>query len=247
MRAFHPSPATLKKGNQPPKKPSKQSHSSSSSSSESSSSSGGEKFDYDAHHDKLKSTLTDLTKKLSEDLAKLRGSSSALHGITPAKLEALPVVLEKGVDGGKDTTASLRDLAHVVPKGGRALNITVHDAANVKKIITAIQRAELNVNPVVETNTNEMGGGQVVSVPLPPPTADARAAAAEQVGKVGENCKGAVRLARQAAHKKLQSLGKSERPDDVRKAVERMDKLVKEVNTEVDGTVKRAKEAMLKA
>lgn len=67
-----------------------------------------------------------------------------------------------------------------------------------------------------------------LNVHLPPPTKESRQVAVQAAGKAAETANTAIRNARQAQQKRLRAmqLGKVARPDDLKKAGERMEKVV---------------------
>lgn len=85
-----------------------------------------------------------------------------------------------------------------------------------------------------------------ITVPIPPPTRDARLEALQTVTKAGEQAAAAVRAARAVMQKRLRGMGvaKSARPDDLRKAGEGMEKVVERGVGDVKGVVEGAKRVL---
>lgn len=164
-----------------------------------------------------------------EDLQKLKAGRA-----NPALLENLDVVLEKG---DKKKT-KLKDLAHVVAKG-RGLAVTVYEVGNVKKLISAIQTANLNVTPVADANNV-----QLINVPLPPPTKESRTEAAKEATKAGQKAQDGVQSARAALNKKLQGIRKAH-PDDYKKMDKRMEEAVRKIKADVEKKVKEGSKAIM--
>ncbi|RPB27094.1 hypothetical protein L211DRAFT_834768, partial [Terfezia boudieri ATCC MYA-4762] len=167
---FSTSPPLLKKGNSPGKKGKHFKDSDSDTSEDSSSSTPSspttakEAFDFDTHCDSVNTLLQKHLTKLKDDLSRLRSSATNDANFTISTLESLPVVLEN------DTPSTpLRDLAHVTPKPAsrRHLVITIHAPEHTKKVIRAVQKAELNMQPVVEDPVNSPN---VLTISVPPPT-----------------------------------------------------------------------------
>ncbi|RPA89345.1 ribosome recycling factor [Choiromyces venosus 120613-1] len=187
-------------------------------------------FDYSAHFASLEEHCNTHITKLKSDIVKLRAGGRNEPGV----LEGLQVTLDKSTGA----TASLRDIAHVLARG-RILVVSVYEAANVKHVIAAIQKADLNVQPMPDPKN-----AQLINVPLPPPTKETRMQVAEMVGKAGDKTMNLLRLARQDSHKLLKGL-KKERPDDIRKADKQLEVVMKKVNAEAKKVVEDAKKGAL--
>ncbi|CUS07348.1 unnamed protein product [Tuber aestivum] len=187
-------------------------------------------FDYAAHFESLETQCVAHIDKLKTDIAKLRAGGRNDPGI----LENIQVVLDKS----NGASASLRDIAHVLPKG-RSLVVSVYEAANVKHVIAAIQKTDLNVQPVPDPKN-----AQLINVPLPPPTKETRIEVANMVSKAGEKAMNLLRSARQDSHKLIKGL-KKERPDDIRKADKQLDAVMKKVNAEAKKVIDDAKKGAL--
>ncbi|KAF8424505.1 ribosome recycling factor-domain-containing protein [Tirmania nivea] len=204
-----------------------------------------EVFDFDTHYDSVNASLQKHLTKLKDDLSRLRSSATNDSSLPISTLESLPVVLEN------DTPPTpLRDLAHVTPKPAsrRHLLITIHAPEHTKKVVRAVQKADLNMQPVVEDPVNSPN---VLTLPLPPPTREGREKLAEQAGKLGEKVKGEVRMVRQEGMKKLKGLVKGGKGvggvkvDEVKKEEARLEKVVKGVEEEVKKVVEGARKGIL--
>ncbi|CAZ84566.1 unnamed protein product [Tuber melanosporum] len=187
-------------------------------------------FDYAAHFESLEAQCSAHIDKLRTDIAKLRAGGRN----DPATLENIQVVLDRSTGA----SASLRDIAHVLPKG-RSFVVSVYDAANVKYVIAAIQKADLNVQPMPDPKNT-----QLINVPLPPPTKETRSEIARMVGKAGERVMNYLRLARQDSHKLIKGL-KKERPDDIRKADKQLELVMKKINAEAKKVIDDGKKGAL--
>ena len=86
----------------------------------------------------------------------------------------------------------------------------------------------------------------LLSIPIPPPTAESRKATVNAAAKAGDVANNAVRNARQGQQKKLRAmqLAKSARPDDLKKAGTQMEKVVDKGVQEVKKIVDAAKRAL---
>ncbi|KAI9818954.1 MAG: hypothetical protein M1832_004122 [Thelocarpon impressellum] len=171
--------------------------------------------------------------RLADDLAALRASRSGRFD--PTLLEALRVQLRKG-SGEKDSVVRLGDVAQVLPRGGRMVSIVVGEKDHLKPVSSTILSSPHSLAPQPSpTSPLEL------LVPLPPPTAEARAAALAAAGRAGEAATERVRRARQAQQKRLRrmELDRAVRPDDLRKAQQGMERAfgegVKALGNEVAG------------
>ncbi|KAI5846873.1 ribosome recycling factor-domain-containing protein [Tricharina praecox] len=191
-----------------------------------------EVIDFDAQFDKLESDIARIADRLKDDLSKLRAGRA-----DPSILEGLDVVVDKA----QGDAVPLRDVAHVVTKG-RGLAVTVYEAANVKRVVSAIQIADLNLQPVVDAKNP-----QLVNVPLPPPTRDSRDAMVKQSKDVGHKALDALKNARLATHKKIQATKKTVRPDDLKKADKKMEDIVKKRKAELEAVIAAAQKGIMEA
>ena len=112
---------------------------------------------------------------------------------------------------------------------------------HLKPITSTIQSANLNLTPQPDA-TNPL----LLSIPIPPPTAESRKATVNAAQKAGDVANNAVRNARQGQQKKLRAmqLAKSARPDDLKKAGAQMEKVVDKGVQEVKKIVDAAKRAL---
>ncbi|KAI5798928.1 ribosome recycling factor domain-containing protein, partial [Geopyxis carbonaria] len=187
-------------------------------------------YDADVELSKLEGEITKISERLQEDLAKLRAGST-----DPSVLGKLDVVIDKAAH----TVVQLREVAHVVTKG-RALAVTVYETTNVKKVISAIQIADLNMQPVLDAKNP-----QLVNVPLPPPTKESRLEVVEKMVAAGNKAQDGLRNARAKTRKGLQSAERDMRPDDVKKVTKRLEDVVKARKTELESVVEKAKKAAM--
>ncbi|KAI5847293.1 ribosome recycling factor-domain-containing protein [Morchella snyderi] len=187
-------------------------------------------FDFDTHFTDLESDLARVLEKLKDDLSKLRTSR-----VDPALYEGIQVPVDR-----EGTKVSLRDIAHVVAKG-RSVVVGVYEEDNVKKVIKALQQADLNVTPIVDAKTPTQ-----LTMPLPPPTKESRVATVDAAAKAGERANNALRNARQGSHKKIKGL-KGMRADDVRKADKQLEKIMDRVGAEAKKIIDAAKKSIMEA
>lgn len=139
-------------------------------------------------------------------------------------------------------TVKLGDLAQVIPKG-RTVQILVGEKDHLKPTSSAIQSSTLSLTPQPDpTGANSL----LLIVNIPPPTAESRRAVVNEAVTAGEKAGSSVRDARSKQQKKLRvmQVSKSARPDDLKKAGERMEKVVEKAQGEVKGIVERAKKVL---
>lgn len=111
----------------------------------------------------------------------------------------------------------------------------------MKKVVKALQQADLNVTPIVDAKTPTQ-----IAMPLPPPTKESRVATVDAAAKAGERANNALRNARQGSHKKIKSL-KNMRMDDVRKADKQLEKIMDKVGAEAKKIIEAAKKSIMEA
>ncbi|MCJ1405324.1 hypothetical protein MMC11_008551 [Xylographa trunciseda] len=171
--------------------------------------------------------------RLNDDLSKLKPGGR----FNPDVLEALRVNLVKG----SKETVKLADLAQVIPKGGRTVMVLVGEADHVKPITSAILASPYSLNPVPAAHSP-----LELHIPVPPATQESRLQTVAAASKAGEAAGFAVRQARGAQQKALRAmeLARTVRPDDLKKARERMEKAVEKGNEEVKKRVEGARKAL---
>lgn len=187
-------------------------------------------FDFAA----LEADINISIQKLKNDLSKLRPSGR----FNPQVVEDLRVQIDKS----SSQTIRLNDVAQVVPKG-RQIHIMVGEKEHLKPTTTAIQSSGLNLTPQPDpTGTDPL----LLVLNIPPPTAESRRAVVAEASKAGEKAKTSVHDARAKQQKRLRTmqLGKSARPDDLKKAQGRMEKVVEKGNTEVKFVVEAYKKIL---
>ena len=88
-----------------------------------------------------------------------------------------------------------------------------------------------------------------LNVPIPPPTKESRDQSVRMARQAWEKAAGAIRDSRGSMHKHLQGLEKKKiaRGDDVRKAHDRMEKLVEKAQKEAKELLEAAKKGLEKA
>ncbi|KAF3482042.1 uncharacterized protein GIQ15_04801 [Arthroderma uncinatum] len=204
---------------------------------------GEDPFDFTQLHDSIKDAVT----KLKDDLAKLRGGGR----VTPEAIENLRVVLhtvpgsdagkgKKGASSPNKETVRLGEVASVIPKGGRSVSILVGEEHDVKPVMSAIKASDLSLNPQADPNNPLQ-----LNVPIPPPTKESRDQTVKDAKVAMEKASNAVRNGRAALNKKLKGKEvKKNRPDEVRKAVDQMEKIAEKGQKEVKDIFDAARKAL---
>ncbi|MCJ1320269.1 hypothetical protein MMC15_005607 [Xylographa vitiligo] len=171
--------------------------------------------------------------RLNEELSKLKPGGR----FNPDMLEALRVSLAKG----SRETVKLADVAQVIPRGGRTVVVLVGEADHIKPITSAILASPYSLNPVPAPQSP-----LELHIPVPPATQESRQQTVAAASKAGEAAGHAVRQARGAQQKLLRAmeLAKKVRPDDLKKAKDRMEKVVEKGNEEVKKRVEGARRAL---
>ena len=166
-------------------------------------------------------------------------------------LESLPVELnvkhpDQSKPKGKGETAhhertKLGDIASVVPKGGRMLQVFAAEEAHVKPLTAAVMASEHSLNPEIDKNNSLL-----VLVPVPPATAETRAKAAEEAKKCFDKASLDVRNARgdaQKRHRKME-LAKLVIKDELAKAHKGMEDVARKGQDEVKKVYENALKAL---
>ena len=231
MRSFSSTPPSLKKGGKAARDAAKPSSSNNNSSNDSSSTAA----DIDPYDlSDLETDLTKIHERLKTDLSKLRTGGRFNHD-TLLNLRVTPTKTSS-------TTIPLSDIAQLIPKG-RTLQILVSEEMYTKPVSSAIQASKYSLTPQPDpTGQNAC----LLVVQIPGPTAESRKSAVMEAGKAGELAGGAVRNARGVQQKKFRAWGleKRVRPDDLKRAGERMEKVVERAQGGVKRVVDGAKRAL---
>uniref|UniRef100_A0A7S1EFQ7 Ribosome recycling factor domain-containing protein n=1 Tax=Hemiselmis andersenii TaxID=464988 RepID=A0A7S1EFQ7_HEMAN len=136
-----------------------------------------------------------------------------------------PRMLEGVKVKSKDAEVNLFHCAQVTVSEARTLSVTVFDPELVKSVDKAIRESGLNLNPMI--------AGNVLKVPIPKTTSEARAQLAKTAAGQAEGAKVSVRRVRAGAMEKVKKLGL---PKDDAKRVEKevqahTDRYTKQIDT----------------
>ena len=115
---------------------------------------------------------------------------------------------------------------------------------HIKPISNALLLSQFSLNPTASThNPLEL------HIPIPPPTAESRKQTLDAAAKCGESAGQAIRHARGGQQKRLRAmqLARTALPDDVKKAGDKMEKVVEQANKQVKEIVEQAKRTLEKS
>ncbi|KAI1251907.1 hypothetical protein MGN70_006478 [Eutypa lata] len=176
----------------------------------------------------VKSRIAQHDEHFAMSLKKLRSGGR----FNPDVLGALRV---EAPDAAKGTTYPLRELAQVVPRGGRTVSILAHEAAAVKPIMSAVQASgDFNQQPQRDPD-NEL---ELVLRIEPERREDVQ----RRVKAVCHEWRERVRQVRQRRDKLHASWQKEKAllPDLKKTADKELDKIIKAKMAEIDGAEKEA-------
>jgi ribosome recycling factor len=178
----------------------------------------------------LQAGIDKAIERLKDALSKTRNAGR----VSSETVEDLRVELEKG---GKKVR--LGDIAAVVPKGGRSMQVFCGEEGHVRGITSAILGSPFSLTP-----TPDKENPLLLTFPVPPATAETRQQAAEEAKRMKERADLEVRTARGEAQKVYNRWDKEKTvvKDELHKARGGMEKVVKAGGEEVQ----RVYEAALK-
>jgi ribosome recycling factor len=173
---------------------------------------------------KMKSAI----EKLSSDLTRIRTG------------RANPGILDGIMVSYYGTNTAIRELASITVPESNQILIKPWDRGALNGIEAAIRTSDIGINPIND--------GQQVRLVLPPMTEERRKDIATQVKKSGEETKVAFRNIRKEAWDKVQSAEKSNlaTEDDRYWAEEELNKIIDEMNKEVDKVVQEKETEIMK-
>lgn len=129
------------------------------------------------------------------------------------------------------STMELRELASISVPDPSTLLIKAFDPGTLKDIEKGLQTSSLGVTP--------MNDGKAIRLPIPPLSGERRQQLAQQVKKMGEAQKIAVRNARRDANKAVDAVEKAKTisEDEAKDSKDRVQKLTKKHEDEIDKVV----------
>ena len=186
-------------------------------------------------HSALQTDIDKALTRLKDALTKTRDAGR----VSSSMLEDLSVDLPST----PKETLKLRDIASIVPKGSRSMQVFLSDSDHLKPIMASILASpySLTPQPPSPNDANQL----LITVPVPPVTAETRAQAAVEAKKCTERASLDVRTARGEAQKvfRKMELQKLVQEDELRKAHRGMEEVAKKGQDEV----RRVGEAAVKA
>ncbi|AQW83635.1 ribosome recycling factor [Campylobacter pinnipediorum] len=138
------------------------------------------------------------------------------------------------------TPTPLNQVATVIATDASTITITPWEKTMIKEISTAIQAANIGVNP----NSD----GDSVKLFFPPMTMEQRKENAKQAKAMGEKAKVSIRNVRKDANDEVKKLEKEKAvsEDEIKKAQDEIQKITDEYNSKIDAIVKEKEAELLK-
>ena len=163
----------------------------------------------------LQAGINKAIERLKDALSKTRNAGR----VSSENIEDLRIELSKG---GKKVR--LGDIAAVVPKGGRTMQVFCSEDEHVRPITSAIQSSPFSLTP-----TPDKENRLLLTFPVPPATSETRQQAAEEAKRMKERADLDVRTARGDAQKLFNKWDKEKAviKDELHKAREGMERVVK--------------------
>jgi len=129
------------------------------------------------------------------------------------------------------STMELRELASISVPDPSTLLIKAFDPGTLKDIEKGLQTSSLGVTP--------MNDGKAIRLPIPPLSGERREQLVQQVKKMGEAQKIAIRNARRDANKAVDAVEKAKTisEDEAKDSKDRVQKLTKKHEDEIDKAV----------
>lgn len=166
----------------------------------------------------LQNHLAKIKEDLGTELAQIRtgrASAAILDGIVVEAYPGTPPM-------------PINELGTVSVPDAQSVLISPWDKSVLKKIEDAIRKSNRGINPVNE--------GEVLRIPVPPMTEEARKEKAKEVSKKVEDAKIKVRMIRQDVIKSVEEMEDNGviSEDDMHREKESIEKLIKEINTTLE-------------
>ncbi|AQW81964.1 ribosome releasing factor [Campylobacter pinnipediorum subsp. pinnipediorum] len=138
------------------------------------------------------------------------------------------------------TPTPLNQVATVIATDASTITITPWEKTMIKEISTAIQAANIGVNP----NSD----GDSVKLFFPPMTMEQRKENAKQAKAMGEKAKVSIRNVRKDANDEVKKLEKEKAvsEDEIKKAQDEIQKITDDYNSKIDAIVKEKEAELLK-
>ena len=193
-------------------------------------------YDYTA----LQAAIDKAIERFKDALQKTRNGGR----VSIEQIEALPVDFKIGKgasDGGsppaggaRKETTRLGDVATVVARGGRTVQVIAQEEGHIKALTSAIQASPYSLTPDTNSPDSAFSNPLAITVPIPPATAETRQQAVQQAKKSLERAMNDIKNARGDAHKNFQTWERKRLVivDELRKAHKGMEEVVKKGEAE---------------
>ena len=138
------------------------------------------------------------------------------------------------------TQTPLNQIANIATPDPQLIVIRAFDPSATKAIEKAILQSDIGINPASD--------GKLIRLAVPPLSEERRKQLANQVRKMGEQAKVAIRNIRREANREIDNLkdASTVAEDDAYKAREKIQDLTKESENKVSEIVRRKSEAIMK-
>ncbi len=175
----------------------------------------------------FKSKVSDTVEALQRELSRMRTGRANLSMLDGIRVDYYGQV------------TPLSGLATLAVPDARLITIKPWDKSQLKFIEKAIQESDLGINP--------QSDGELIRLPIPSLTEERRKEMVKQVKGKGEDHKVTVRNSRRDAKDMLEDLQKESEisEDDLKRALEKLQKLTDSGTERIDETVKNKDEELL--
>lgn len=165
----------------------------------------------------LVSSIAKAHDALRRDLAKLRAGRANANLLEGIRVDYY------------GTLTPLTQMANVAVPEPRLITVKPWDKSAIKSVEKALRENDMGLNPMVD--------GDLIRIPLPPPTEERRKEFVKKARTMGEECKVTVRKARHEALDMLKEIddGGDASTDDVDRAKKKVEETVAEAGKTVDG------------
>ncbi|OPA75876.1 ribosome recycling factor [Campylobacter pinnipediorum subsp. pinnipediorum] len=138
------------------------------------------------------------------------------------------------------TPTPLNQVATVIATDASTITITPWEKTMIKEISTAIQAANIGVNPNSDSDS--------VKLFFPPMTMEQRKENVKQAKAMGEKAKVSIRNVRKDANDEVKKLEKEKAvsEDEIKKAQDEIQKITDDYNSKIDAIVKEKEAELLK-
>ena len=171
--------------------------------------------------------MDDIMKLTEEKMQKsIKAEESEFAGIRAGRANA--AVLDKITVDYYGVPTAINQMAGISTPEARMLAIQPYDVSMLREIEKAIQASDLGINP-----SND---GKIIRLVFPPLNEERRKELVKEVGKIGEECKVAIRSIRRDAIEKLKKMKKDSviTEDDLHNGEDKIQKITDKFVKEAD-------------